>query len=396
MNYWQADAGDLWETEDPLWGLISDLRQTGSATARVHYHSDGWVLHHNTDLWRATTPVDGPWGIWPMGEAWLSNQMWDHYLFTNDRSFLATQAYPAMKEAAAFVLGTLVEIPAGMPFAGELVTNPSTSPENAYLLNGKRASLTYAPTMDLELIRELFENTRKAARILDRDSTFAAKLEQVQKRLPPLQVGKRGQLQEWIKDYDETELEHRHVSHLYSVYPGHDIDLEGTPELAKAAYKSLEIRGDGSTGWSQVWRVALWARLRNSEQAYHNLTLLINQSTLPNMFDLCGRPFQIDGNLGGPAAIMEMLIQSTNDEIRVLPALPKEWPDGSLTGVRLRGGAKADITWKQGRLTSLRLQTEQPARYRIVYAGHQIELMLHPDKGVIVNTLLQVQRTKTR
>ena len=212
--------------------------------------------------------------------------------------------------------------------------------------------------MDIELIRELFENTRKAAQILDKDSAFAAKLEQVQKRLPPLQIGKRGQLQEWIKDYDETELEHRHVSHLYSVYPGHDIDLESTPDLAKAAYKSLEIRGDGSTGWSQVWRVALWARLRNSEQAYRNLTLLIDQSTLPNMFDLCGRPFQIDGNLGGPAVMMEMLVQSANGEIRVLPALPREWPDGSLTGVRLRGGAKADITWKRGRLTRLRLQSD--------------------------------------
>ena len=226
--------------------------------------------------------------------------------------------------------------------------------------------------MDLELIRELFENTRRAAQILNKDSAFAAKLEQVQKRLPPLQVGKRGQLQEWIKDYDETEVEHRHVSHLYSVYPGHDIDLENTPELAKAAYKSLEFRGDGSTGWSQVWRVALWARLRNPEQAYRNLTLLINQSTLPNMFDLCGRPFQIDGNLGGPAVMLEMLVQSTAHEIRVLPALPKEWPDGSLTGVRLRGGAKADISWQQGRLTSLRLQTDRAAQYGVLYAGQQI------------------------
>jgi alpha-L-fucosidase 2 len=392
MNYWQADAGDLWETEDPLWSLIGDLRQTGAETARVHFHSDGWVLHHNTDLWRATTPVDGPWGIWPMGEAWLSNQMWDHYLFSNDRNFLALQAYPAMKAAATFIVGTLVEVPAGMPFAGDLVTNPSTSPENAYLLNGKRESLTYAPAMDLELIRELFENTRKAAQILGKDSAFSDRLEQVQKRLPPLQTGKRGQLQEWIKDYDETELEHRHVSHLYSVYPGHDIDLESTPELAKAADKSLEIRGDGSTGWSQVWRVGLWARLRNSEQAYRNLTLLIDQSTLPNMFDLCGRPFQIDGNLGGPAVMMEMLVQSTNNEIRVLPALPKEWPDGSLTGVRLRGGARADISWKQGRLTSLRLRSDHTAQYRVLYAGQQTQLKLQPGRTVVVDASLQLQR----
>jgi alpha-L-fucosidase 2 len=391
MNYWQADAGDLWETEDPLWGLIGDLRQTGAETAQTHYHSDGWVLEHNTDLWRATTPVDGPWGIWPMGEAWLSNQMWDHYLFSDDRNFLAMQAYPAMKEAATFIADTLVEIPAGMPFAGDLVTNPSTSPENAYFLNGKRESLTYAPTMDLELIRELFDSTRRAAQILNKDSAFAARLEQVQKRLPPLQVGKRGQLQEWIKDYDETEVEHRHVSHLYSVYPGHDIDLDATPQIAKAAYKSLEIRGDGSTGWSQVWRAALWARLRNSEQAYRNLTLLINQSTLPNMFDLCGRPFQIDGNLGGPAAMMEMLVQSTAQEIKVLPALPKEWPDGSLIGVRLRGGAKADISWKQGQLTSLRLQADHATQYRVLYEGHEIQLKLKPGRAVVVDASLQVR-----
>ncbi|AXC13304.1 putative large secreted protein [Acidisarcina polymorpha] len=395
MNYWQADAGDLWETEDPLWGLIADLQQTGAETARVHYHSAGWVLHHNTDVWRATTPVDGPWGIWPMGEAWLSNQMWDHYLFSNDRSFLAQQAYPAMKAAATFIVGTLVEVPSGMAFAGDLVTNPSTSPENAYLLNGKRENLTYAPTMDLELIRELFENTRKAAQILGEDSAFGAQLEQVEKRLPPLQIGKRGQLQEWIKDYDETELEHRHVSHLYSVYPGHDINPETTPELAKAAYKSLEIRGDGSTGWSQVWRVALWARLGNPEQAYRNLTLLINQSTLPNMFDLCGRPFQIDGNLGGPAVMMEMLVQSTNDEISILPALPKEWPDGSLTGVRLRGGAKADITWRQGRLTSFRLHSDHGAQYRLLYAGQQTKLKLQPGRTVVLDASLHARSEHT-
>lgn len=394
MNYWQADTGDLWETEDPLWGLIGDLRQSGAETARVHYHSKGWVLHHNTDLWRATTPVDGPWGIWPMGEAWLSNQMWDHYLFSGDRAFLAQQAYPAMKEAAEFIIGTLVEIPAGKPFAGDLATNPSTSPENAYLLNGTRESLTYAPSMDLELIRELFENTRSAAHILKTDADFAAKLDAAEKRLPPLQIGKRGQLQEWIKDYDETELQHRHVSHLYSVYPGHDIDLEGTPELARAAYKSLEIRGDGSTGWSQVWRVALWARLRNPEQAYRNLTLLIDQSTLPNMFDLCGRPFQIDGNLGGPAAMMEMVVQSSASAIRVLPALPKEWPDGSLTGVRLRGGARADITWQHGQLTALRLEADHAAQYKVVYAGHEVEYKLKPGRPVVVDASLSKREAR--
>jgi alpha-L-fucosidase 2 len=322
MNYWQADTGDLWETEEPLWSLIRDLRVTGAETARVHYQSSGWVLHHNTDLWRATTPVDGPWGIWPMGEVWLANQMWDHYEFREDLEFLRRQAYPAMKEAAEFALGALIEAPAGTPFAGRLVTNPSTSPENSYILNGKPEHMTYAPTMDIELIRELFENCRRAAEILATDAEFRSELDRTEGRLPPLQIGKRGQLQEWIEDYPEAEPAHRHVSHLYSLFPGHDISLKATPEFAAAVKKSLELRGDGGTGWSTVWRIALWARLQNPERAYANMRLLITEFTLPNMFDL-RPPFQIDGNLGGPAAITEMLVEVTDNEISVLPAVPR-------------------------------------------------------------------------
>lgn len=379
MNYWQADTGDLWETEQPLWNLIRDLEVTGAETAWVQYHAKGWVLHHNTDLWRATTPVDGPWGLWPMGGLWLANQMWDHYTFSLDREFLRRDAYPAMKGAAEFALSFLVEAPPGTPFAGRLVTNPSTSPENAYLLDGKRASLTYAATMDLELIRELFENCRRAAAILGTDSAFRATLEATLKRLPPLQIGKRGQLQEWIADYPETELQHRHVSHLYSLYPGHDIALDATPAFAAAAQKTLEIRGDGGTGWSEAWRAALWARLRNPEHAYNNLKLLITQNTLPNMFDLCP-PFQIDGNLGGPAAITEMLLQSTDSEIRVLSALPRQWPTGSLEGVRVRGGARVSLTWDKGRLTSLTLECARPVRYRVDYGEQSRDLRLTPGE----------------
>jgi len=248
MNYWQADAGDLWETEEPLWSLIRDLRVTGAETARTHYHSNGWVLHHNTDLWRATAPVDGPWGIWPVGGVWLANQMWDHYQFSGDREFLRQQAYPAMKEAAEFALGILVDAPAGTLFAGRLVTNPSTSPENQFVLNGTPHNLTYAPAMDRELIRELFQNCRHAAEILGTDGEFRTALDRAEKLLPPLKIGKRGQLQEWIEDYPEVEPAHRHVSHLYSLYPGDDISLKTTPELAAAAEKSLELRGDGGTG----------------------------------------------------------------------------------------------------------------------------------------------------
>jgi alpha-L-fucosidase 2 len=387
MNYWQADTGDLWETEEPLWGLIRGLQITGAETAKVQYHSQGWVLHHNTDLWRAAAPVDGPWGIWPMGEAWLANQMWDHYEFSEDRAFLEQDAYPAMKQAAEFILGTLVEAPAGTPFAGRLITNPSTSPENRYLLDGKPHSLTYAATMDLELIRELFQNCRRAAEILAIDKEFRARLDRTEQQLPPLQIGRRGQLQEWIEDYAESEPAHRHVSHLYSLYPGHDIGLNSTPKFAAAAQKTLELRGDGGTGWSTVWRMALWARLENPERAYNNLKLLIDKSTLPDMFDLCP-PFQIDGNLGGPAAITEMLIQSTDHTLRILPALPRQWQSGSLEGVRVRGGGKVQIVWDKGRLVKLTLETDHASRYQITYGGASANLESKPGApGVLDGSL---------
>jgi len=388
MNYWQADTGDLWGAQQPLWSLIRDLRVTGADTARVDYHANGWVLHHNTDLWRATTPVDGPWGIWPMGQVWLANQMWDHYEFSVDREFLQRDAYPAMKEAAQFVLSSLVEAPAGTPFAARLVTNPSTSPENRYLLNGKPQSLTYAATMDIELIRELFENCAHAAEILGIDKEFRSDLAKTEQRLPPLQIGKRGELQEWIEDYPETEPQHRHVSHLWSLYPGHDISLKATPDLAAAAKTSLELRGDGGTGWSTVWRVALWARLQNAEHAYNNLKILINTSTLPNMFDLCP-PFQIDGNLGGPAAITEMLIQSTPDEITILPALPQQWPNGSLQGVRVRGGGKVNIAWKDGMLSRFAIQSSRAIRYRVSYGKQRSNIHLQPGEAIVLDSNLQ-------
>jgi alpha-L-fucosidase 2 len=339
------------------------------------------VLHHNTDLWRATTPVDGSWGIWPVGGIWLANQMFDHYEFSGDRDFLRREGYPAMKEAAEFALGILVEAPAGTPFAGRLVTNPSTSPENQYLLNGQRHYLSYAPTMDIELIRELFKNCRRAAEILGTDTQSRSALERAEKRLPPLQIGKRGQLQEWIEDYGENEPQHRHVSHLYSLYPGHDISLEVTPKLATAVKKSLELRGDGESGWSTMWRTALWARLQNPERAYANLKILITTRTLPNMFNQ-GPPFQIDGNLGGTAAITEMLVQSTPKEIVVLPALPHQWSSGSLKGVRVRGGGKVDIVWNGGRLTELRVRSDRAVKYRIRYGDNIVNLETRRDKPI--------------
>jgi alpha-L-fucosidase 2 len=292
-----------------------------------------------------------------------------------------------MKEAAEFILGILVEAPPGTPFAGRLVTNPSTSPENQYLLNGRPENLTYAPTMDIELVRELFESCRRAAGILGTDPEFGSELDRTEKRLPPLQIGGRGQLQEWIDDYAEVEPAHRHVSHLYALYPGHDMSLESTPEFANAAKKTLELRGDGGTGWSEVWRIALWARLRNPERAYANLKLLITNSTLPDMFDLCP-PFQIDGNLGGPAAIAEMLVQSTDSEIRILPALPPQWPSGSLNGVRIRGGGKLDLEWKDGHLTKLALNCDHPIKYRVLYGDSSTDVEIPRGRPILLDGML--------
>jgi alpha-L-fucosidase 2 len=388
MNYWPADAGGLWETQQPLWSLVRDLRVTGAHTARVHYGAQGWVLHHNTDLWRATTPVDGPWGLWPMGSLWLANQMWDHYEFSQDREFLAREAYPAMKGAAEFALDLLVTAPPGTRAAGQLVTNPSTSPENNYVVDGKHRSLSYAATMDLQLVSELFDRCRKATAILGVDADLVRRIEQAVSRLPSLQVGARGQLQEWIEDYPEAEPTHRHVSHLYALYPGQGIDLERTPALATAARRSLELRGDGGTGWAAAWRIALWARLRDGDRAYANLRFLLTKSTLPNMFDL-HPPFQIDGNLGGTAGITELLVQSTADEIRLLPALPKRWTTGHLTGVRVRGGAAVDISWRGGRLIRARVRNQRAARYRVTCDGRVAEVVLAAGTPVVLDSALQ-------
>jgi alpha-L-fucosidase 2 len=376
MNYWLADAGDLWEMQTPLWSTITDLRVSGASAARQHYRARGWVVHHNTDVWRAAAPVDGAWGLWPMGQVWLANQIWDHYQFSRDTQFLRIQAYPAMKAAAEFVLDTLVPAPAGSKFAGSLVTNPSTSPENRYVVNGTPAHLTYAATMDLQLIQELFENCVRAASTLGVDDDFAAELRRAAARLPPLQVGARGQLQEWVEDYEEAEPTHRHVSHLYALYPGHSISRERTPALADAARRSLELRGDGGTGWALVWKAALWARLGDAGRAYAHLKQILGSSTLPNMFAL-HPPFQIDGNFGATAAITEMLVQSTPDTLTVLPALPAEWPDGSITGLRVRGGGRVDVMWKGGRLAELKVTaTGDDVAYTVRYGEHRAKVAL--------------------
>ncbi|MTK10282.1 MAG: glycoside hydrolase family 95 protein [Hungatella sp.] len=361
MNYWPAESCNLSECHLPLFELIRRMLPYGQKVARDMYGLPGFVAHHNTDLFGDCAPQDAVMSstIWPMGAAWLCIHIWNHYEYTLDLEFLRMNM-DLIKEASLFISEYLFE-----NHQGKLITGPSISPENTYLhQSGQAGQLCIGPTMDTEIIRDLFEACIKGAEITDCEDELTKKLKTILPRLPELSVGKYGQLMEWVEDYEEMEPGHRHISHLYGLYPSEQITYERTPELMEAARVTLERRlknGGGHTGWSRAWIITMWARLRDGEKAGENIRNLLTKSTYPNLFD-CHPPFQIDGNFGGAAGIVEMLLQCLNGELTFLPALPKAWDFGHISGIKTKGALTVSFTWKDGEVMSGSILAEKGGR----------------------------------
>jgi alpha-L-fucosidase 2 len=376
MNYWPAEVGNLSECAEPLFTMIRELTNQGRDVAREHYGARGWVFHQNTDIWRAAAPMDGPdWGAFTTGGAWLCTHLWEHYLYSGDEEFLKG-AYPLMKGCADFFLDFLIE----HPRFGWLVTNPSTSPENFPERQGNDAfydevcawmspgtTICAGSTIDMQLIRDLFGFVAEAARLLDIDREFRERILIARTKLAPQMIGQRGDIQEWLEDWGQKEKSHRHISHLYGLFPGHQISVRKTPGLAQGAKAVLIQRGLEGNGWSSAWKMACWARLFDAQKAAENFNHYIHHYCLDNLFAICARALQVDGLFGISAAVAEMLVQSHEGEIHLLPALPESWGKGRVSGLRVRGGFEIEMEWRQGLFLSGRIRSilGNPCRIRI-------------------------------
>jgi alpha-L-fucosidase 2 len=382
MNYWPAELLNLSLMHEPLFKMIEELAEAGKKTAKLHYNAPGWVLHHNTDLWRGTAPINASnHGIWVTGGAWLCFHLWEHYLFTQDQAFLKSRAYPVMKEAALFFNSFLIKD----PVTGWLISTPSNSPEQGGLVAG--------PTMDHQIIRSLFTNVAEAARILNVDKALRDTLLKKIKQIAPNQIGKHGQLQEWLQDRDDVNNRHRHISHLWAQYPGNEINWDATPELMKAARQSLLYRGDAATGWSLGWKINCWARFRDGDHTFKLIQMLLSPATggagsYPNLFD-AHPPFQIDGNFGGAAGIGEMLLQSHANYIDLLPALPSALPEGEISGICARGGFVLNIKWSNGKLLEAEVLSNAGKECLLRYGSKEIKFATEKGKSYKVNAELQ-------